>query len=103
MNDQRKSLPFDGLYWIVEDAIYFEQYKVKIWFRDGSVKVVDLENELSGEMFESLKNVEEFSKLRYDPEASTIVWPNGTDIAPEFLYEIGEDVIQHDDQIRRGA
>jgi hypothetical protein len=38
-------------------------------------------------VFEPLKDVAEFAKLRADPELSTLVWPNGADFAPEFLYE----------------
>jgi hypothetical protein len=48
---------------------------------------IDLEKELWGPVFEPLKDVAEFAKVRFDPEADTIVWPNGADLAPEFLYD----------------
>jgi Protein of unknown function (DUF2442) len=92
MNSHLKSLPFNGLHWVIEDAEYLEGYKVKLWFRDGSVKVVDLEPELYGEMFEPLKDIALFAQVRYDEEASNIVFPNNADFAPEFLYEIGQPV-----------
>ena len=37
-------------------------------------------------MFESLKDPEVFRKLRVDEELQTIVWPNGTDLAPEYIF-----------------
>lgn len=89
MKDQKELIPYNGLYWVVEDAIYYGEYKVKLWFRDGSIKVVDLESELWGEVFEPLRDLQEFAKVKYDPEACTIVWGNGADFAPEFLYERG--------------
>jgi len=33
-----------------------------------------------------LKNVSIFSKLKVDDEPETIVWPNGADLAPEYIY-----------------
>ena len=93
MNNQKRALPFDGLYWIIEDAEYLEEYKIKIWFRDGSIKIIDLESELSGGILEPLKDLKLFSMIRFDQDASTVVWSNGADIAPEFLYENGIDVV----------
>jgi len=29
---------------------------------------------------------EEFAKVSVDPEAGTIVWPNGADLSPSMLY-----------------
>ena len=46
---------------------------------------VDLEEELYGEVFEPLKDKEVFRLFRVDTKLETIVWPNGADMAPEFL------------------
>jgi len=45
---------------------------------------LDLLAELWGEVFEPLKDVAEFAKLRVDDDLDTIVWPNGADLSPEW-------------------
>ena len=37
-------------------------------------------------MFEPLKDPDVFRALRVDEELRTIVWPNGADLAPEYIY-----------------
>ncbi len=37
------------------------------------------------EVFEALKDITVFRKVSVDPELETVVWPNGADLAPEFL------------------
>lgn len=71
----------------VIDARHAGKYRVWLRFDDGLSGEIDLENELWGPVFEPLKDVAEFAKVRFDPEADTIVWPNGADLAPEFLYD----------------
>jgi hypothetical protein len=67
------------------EAHYVRDYKVWIRFSDGVEGEVDLSQELTGPMFEPLRNVEEFRRLALHPEWKTLVWPNGADVAPEFL------------------
>ena len=55
---------------------------------DGTSGTVDLVQELCGPMFEPLTNPEVFNQARVDPELETVVWPNGADLSPEFLYQI---------------
>ncbi|WP_445768349.1 DUF2442 domain-containing protein [Rheinheimera sp.] len=40
---------------------------------------------LNGPVFEPLKEITVFRKVSVDPELETVVWPNGADLAPEFL------------------
>jgi hypothetical protein len=58
-----------------------------LWLRfsDGAEGETDLAPELQGEVFEPLRDVAAFSQVRVDPELRTIAWPNGADLAPEFL------------------
>jgi hypothetical protein len=71
---------------------YLRDYKLRLEFNNGAVKDVDLTNELYGEVFEPLKDVELFRRVAVNPETNTIEWLNGADFAPEFLYEIGQEV-----------
>jgi len=71
----------------VKEAKYKGNYVIWLKFNDGSIGEVDLKNELQGEVFEPLRDLNEFKKFQVDPELETIVWDNGTDLAPEFLYE----------------
>lgn len=70
---------------------YLENYRLRLKFSDGVVKDIDLKNELYGEVFEPLKDIEFFKQVAVNSETNTIEWPNNADFAPEFLYEIGEE------------
>lgn len=62
-------------------------YTVHVRFEDGLSADVDLSYLLDyGGVFEPLRDLEYFRRLRADSEAGTIVWPNEADIAPETLY-----------------
>ena len=69
---------------------YVTHYTLLVIFNNGVRKQVNLQHELDGEIFEPLKNIERFKQVRVNPETKTIEWPNGADLAPEFLYEIGQ-------------
>ncbi|MFT7651928.1 MAG: hypothetical protein ACI9ON_002003 [Limisphaerales bacterium] len=71
----------------IQTARYFQEYQIEVTFEDGKTGVIDLCNELWGEVFEPLKDIEQFKKFRIDNELATIVWPTGADLAPEFLYQ----------------
>jgi hypothetical protein len=43
--------------------------------------------ELDGEIFELLRDIPFFRNFTVNQELHTVVWPNGADFAPEFLYE----------------
>ena len=76
----------------VTSVTYLEGYKLRLSFNDGVVQDVDLQEELYGEVFEPLRDLEFFTQVTVNPDTNTIEWPNGADFAPEFLYKIGEEV-----------
>ncbi|WP_016954324.1 DUF2442 domain-containing protein [Catenovulum sp. SX2] len=69
----------------VKSAKHTSGMKLWVSFDDGTSGEVDLTNRLKGSMFEPLTNPQFFSQLAVDPELETVVWPNGADLAPEFL------------------
>lgn len=75
----------------VKRTRYLGDYKLEVEFNTGDIKVVDLESHLEGEIFEPVKKIEYFKTVKVNPEFETIYWDNGADIAPEFLFEIGEN------------
>jgi hypothetical protein len=62
-------------------------YKLWLRFQDGVSGTVDLSDQLWGPMFEPLKDATLFDKVAIHPELETVTWPNGADLAPEFLYQ----------------
>ncbi len=71
----------------VREAKYIRDYVIWLRFNDGAQGEIDLKDELWGEVFEPLKDLEAFRSFKVDPDLETIVWENGADLAPEFLYE----------------
>lgn len=74
------------MYYNVTAAKHVREYVVWLKFEDGTEGEVDLAGELWGPVFEPLKDTQRFGEVMV-AEYGTIAWPNGADIAPEFLYE----------------
>jgi len=72
----------------IVNARYLEGYKLELHFNNGTSKVVDLSNEIYGEVFEPLKDIDYFKRFSLNP--FTIEWENGADFSPEYLYELGK-------------
>ena len=76
----------------VSKVTYLEDYRLQIHFNDDTIHVIDLANELEGEIFEPLQTKTYFQQVSINEETGTIEWPNGADFAPEFLQEIGQPI-----------
>ena len=73
-------------YHIVE-ARYVDGHVVWLRFRDGTSGEIDLKDALHGPVFEPLGDPQMFQQFQIHPEFHTLVWPNGADMAPEFLHD----------------
>jgi Protein of unknown function (DUF2442) len=76
----------------VKDFSIANDFMLKVTFNNGETRLVDLSNDLTGDVFEPLKD-KSFFKKAYLTEWSVIEWPNGADFAPEYLWEIGKKVL----------
>ncbi len=70
----------------VSDARYLGDYKIKVVFNNGREGVADFTDALKGPVFEALADTSTFSSFIVDKELETLVWPNGADLAPEYIY-----------------
>ncbi len=69
------------------EARYVRGFVIWLRWSDGSQGEVDLAGELHGPVFEPLRDPAYFRSFIVSPEMHTIVWPNGADLAPEFLHD----------------
>jgi hypothetical protein len=61
-------------------------FTLRVEFADGSAQVIDFRPILKGELYGPLKDASVFDQVRLDPEAHTLVWPNGADFDPAILH-----------------
>ena len=69
------------------DARVVGEHRLWLSYDDGRQGEVDLSAELSGGVFEPLREVEFFKRFTLNPDFHTLQWPNGADFAPEFPLE----------------
>ncbi len=60
---------------------------LRLLFSDGTVGDVNFSSERWTGVLERLNDPAYFAQVEVDPEAGTVVWPGGIDLAPEPLYE----------------
>ena len=63
------------------------EFRLRLSFDDGTIGDVDFKDRAWGGVLEPLGDPTYFSRVHVDPEAGTLAWPNGVDLAPEPLYE----------------
>jgi len=70
----------------VVNAKYVDGYRIEVSFNDGRKGIADLADTLHGPAFEKLIDKSEFRRFAVDKELDTLVWENGADLAPEYIY-----------------
>lgn len=72
----------------VIQARHVKDYRVEVRFSDGTLAELDFRSRIVGRggVFRPLESVDFFAQVAVDPEAGTLVWPNGVDFCPDVLY-----------------
>lgn len=81
---------------IIKKVEYIDGYKLKLLFNNKKTKIVNLEKIVKNGkgVFLPLKNKDYFKQVSLDDPISpcSICWPNGADICPDVLYNMGKDL-----------
>ena len=64
-----------------------DDFVIRVRFDDGTEQTINFLPVLTGELFEPLRDHKLFSKVKIDPEAHTLCWPNGADFDPATLHD----------------
>lgn len=67
------------------EALFVRDYTLWLRFDDGVAGPVDLADDLVGPVFEAVRHPAVFRSFHLNGDFHTIAWPNGADLAPEFL------------------
>ncbi len=67
------------------------EYRLRLTFADGVVGDVSFQGREWRGVFEPFRDPTVFAQVEVDPQFSTIVWPNGLDMAPEPLYDAARE------------
>ena len=62
-------------------------YTLRVCFDDSTGQTIDFRPILAGELYGPLRDRRLFNQVRIDPEAGTLVWPNGADFDPATLHD----------------
>ena len=69
-------------------AKYVEDYKIHVTFNNDESGIIDLKEAICRDkrpIFKELIDTNKFRQFKVDSD--TIVWENGLDLAPEYLYD----------------
>ena len=67
-----------------------DEYKLRLTFTNGEVRIYDCSSLLDFGVFKELSEVAYFRQVR--TTLGTVVWPNEQDICPDTLYEDSRQV-----------
>jgi hypothetical protein len=80
------------MYHTITKVEHLSGYRLLLTFDDGAIREVDLISRIMGRggLAKELLDEGYFGQVRLSGES--IEWPNGYDICPNLLYEIGTDI-----------
>ena len=72
----------------VTSVRHLADYRLELHFSDGACGEIDFRERVVGRggVFAPLADLAFFRQVAVDPEAGTLVWPNGVDLCPDVLY-----------------
>jgi hypothetical protein len=73
----------------VTHAKHVEDFKIEVVFDDKKQGIVDLKETIYNDtrpIFQELRDINKFRQTEVNMD--TIVWKNGLDLSPEFLYKM---------------
>ena len=72
----------------ITNVRYVEAYRLVLTFSNGLEAELDFRDRIVGRggVFAALEEGDFFRRVSVDPEAKTLVWPNGVDFCPDVLY-----------------
>lgn len=76
-----------GLFPDITDVAVIRHGVLRLKFADGTTGEVAVLERMRGPVFESARTPEGFAAVSIDSETGTVVWPGGSDLAPDTLYE----------------
>ncbi len=69
----------------IVDVCTLDDYKLKLTFNNGEIRVKDMKPHLDKGIFKILKDKSVFSKVKIN--FGTVSWDNDIDMCADFLYE----------------
>jgi hypothetical protein len=77
---------------LIKEILQVEPFTVTVRYNKGEVLSIPFKQRLqewatiADSPFSQLLQEDYFSQVQLDPEAETLVWPNGLDFCPDTLY-----------------
>ena len=66
---------------------FVEPFVLNVRFDDRTQQQIDFRPVLHGELYGALRDTAVFERVAIDPDAHTLVWPNGADFDPTTLHD----------------
>ena len=79
----------------VTDLRILPEFRLWLRFSNRVEGIADLSSQLHGPIFEPLRDAQRFAEATLDADSHTVAWPNGADLAPEFLLELVRSAEAH--------